>query len=285
LINTEKIIEMVLFLCAASSTLIVFFIVAFMFREGIFALAMGKDFIFGMEWNPSQDQFGIFPIIVSTFIVGLGSLLISASIGIPCAIYLAEFSPEWLRNIIKPSIEMLVGIPSIVLGFFGIMILVPLIRDLFGGTGESIFTGWIILSIMTLPHVIAISEDSIRTVPKTFKESSLAIGATHWQTIRKVILPYAHSGILASLVLGMGNAVGETMAVLMVIGNPNIPWIPQSVFEPVRVLTSTIVIEMGYAVWGSMHQHALFGIGVVLFLVVALLNGITMTFVRRRLEI
>ncbi|MDY6931031.1 MAG: phosphate ABC transporter permease subunit PstC [Halobacteriota archaeon] len=283
MINSENIIRSALFLSAASSTIIVFLIVAFMCREGIYALALGKDFIFGMEWNPSRDQFGIFPIIVSTFIVGLGSLLISASIGIPCAIYLAEFSPDWLRNIIKPSIEMLVGIPSIVLGFFGVMILVPLIRDFSGGTGESIFAGWIILSIMTLPHVISISEDSIRTVPTSYKESSMAIGATHWQTISKVILPYARSGILASLVLGMGNAVGETMAVLMVIGNPNRPWIPGSVFEPVRVLTSTIVIEIGYAVWGSMHQHALFGIGVVLFLVVALLNGITMTIVRRRI--
>jgi phosphate transport system permease protein len=233
-----------------------------------------------MTWRPSRNQFGILPIVISTFIVGIGSLAIAAAIGIPAAIYLAELSPEWFRNIIKPSIEMLVGIPSIVLGFFGLMILVVFIRDNIGGYGECILAGWIILSIMTLPHVISISEDSIRAVPEAYKEASLGLGATHLQTIRKVILPHARSGILASLVLGMGNAIGETMAVLMVIGNPNIPWIPTSVLEPVRVLTSTIVIEISYAVWGSMHQHALFALGVVLFIIVAILNAITTAIIR-----
>ncbi len=277
----EKIIEKILFICALSSILIVFFIIAFILKEGFPALTLGGDFIAGMTWRPSRNQFGILPIVISTFIVGIGSLAIAAAIGIPAAIYLAELSPEWFRNIIKPSIEMLVGIPSIVLGFFGLMILVVFIRDNIGGYGECILAGWIILSIMTLPHVISISEDSIRAVPKTYKEASLGLGATHLQTIRKVILPHARSGILASLVLGMGNAIGETMAVLMVIGNPNIPWIPTSVLEPVRVLTSTIVIEISYAVWGSMHQHALFALGVVLFIIVAMLNAITTAIVRK----
>ncbi len=277
---TEKIIEKLLFLCALSSILIVFFIIAFILKEGFPALTLGGDFIAGMTWRPSRNQFGILPIVISTFIVGIGSLAIAAAIGIPAAIFLAELSPEWFRNIIKPSIEMLVGIPSIVLGFFGLMILVVFIRDNIGGYGECILAGWIILSIMTLPHVISISEDSIRAVPKAYKEASLGLGATHLQTIRKVILPHARSGILASLVLGMGNAIGETMAVLMVIGNPNIPWIPTSVLEPVRVLTSTIVIEISYAVWGSMHQHALFALGVVLFIIVAILNAITTAIIR-----
>jgi phosphate transport system permease protein len=276
----EKIIEKVLFICALSSILIVFFIIAFILKEGFPALTLGKDFIAGMTWRPSRNQFGILPIVISTLIVGIGALAIAAAIGIPAAIYLAELSPEWFRNIIKPSIEMLVGIPSIVLGFFGLTILVVFIRDTIGGYGECILAGWIILSIMTLPHVISISEDSIRAVPKAYKEASLGLGATHLQTIRKVILPHARSGILASLVLGMGNAIGETMAVLMVIGNPNIPWIPTSVLEQVRVLTSTIVIEISYAVWGSMHQHALFALGVVLFIIVAILNAITTAIVR-----
>lgn len=276
----EKIIEKVLFICALSSILIVFFIIAFIVKEGFPALTLGGDFIAGMTWRPSRNQFGILPIVISTLIVGIGALAIAAAIGIPAAIYLAELSPEWFRNIIKPSIEMLVGIPSIVLGFFGLTILVVFIRDTIGGYGECILAGWIILSIMTLPHVISISEDSIRAVPKAYKEASLGLGATHLQTIRKVILPHARSGILASLVLGMGNAIGETMAVLMVIGNPNIPWIPTSVLEPVRVLTSTIVIEISYAVWGSMHQHALFALGVVLFIIVAILNAITTAIVR-----
>lgn len=176
---------------------------------------------------------------------------------------------------------MLVGIPSIVLGFFGLMVLVVFIRDSLGGYGECILAGWILLAIMTLPHVISISEDSIRAVPRAYKEASLAVGATQLQTIRRVILPYARSGIVASVTLGMGNAVGETMAVLMVIGNPNVPWIPSSVLEPVRVLTSTIVLEIGYVAWGSMHQHALFALGIVLFLVVALLNAITTTMIRK----
>jgi len=234
-----------------------------------------------MTWRPSHDQFGILPIVVSTFIVGIGALVIAAAIGIPTAIYLAEFSPKWLRNIIKPSVEMLVGIPSIVLGFFGLMVLVVFIRDNIGGYGECILAGWVILAIMTLPHVVSLSEDALRAVPRAYKEASLALGATPLQTIRRVILPNARSGILASLVLGMGNAIGETMAVLMVIGNPNIPWIPTNVLEPVRVLTSTIVIEISYVVWGSMHQHALFALGVVLFVIVAVLNAITTALIRK----
>jgi phosphate transport system permease protein len=166
--NAEKIIEKLLFVSALSSTLIVFFIIAFMLKEGFPALALGRDFIFGMTWKPSQGQFGIFPIIVSTFVVGIGALAIAASIGIPSAIFLAEYSPAWLRNIIKPSVEMLVGIPSVVLGFIGLTLLVVLIRDSFGGLGECILAGWIILAIMTLPHVISISEDSLRTVPKKY---------------------------------------------------------------------------------------------------------------------
>ena len=280
-VNVEWVIEKLLFISAISSSFIVFFIIIFMLHEGLPALAIGWDFFFGMDWSPSNNQFGIFPIVVSTFVVGIGALLTAALIGIPAAVYLAEFSPRWVHSIVKPCVEMLVGIPSIVLGFFGLMVLIPLIRDSLGGWGECILAGWIILAIMTLPHVISISEDSIRAVPKAFKEASVALGATELQTIRKVILPNARSGILASLILGMGNAIGETMAVLMVIGNPNIPWIPSSILEPVSVLTSVIVIGINYAVWGSMHQHALFAIGIVLFAIVAILNAITTTVIRK----
>jgi phosphate transport system permease protein len=234
-----------------------------------------------MTWRPSQGQFGVVPTVLSTFIVGIGALVIAAAIGIPAAIYLAEFAPEWLRALIKPSVEMLVGIPSIVLGFFGLMVLVVFIRNNLGGWGECILAGWVILAVMTLPHVISISEDALRAVPRTYREASLGLGATHLQTVRRILLPNARSGILASLILGMGNAIGETMAVLMVIGNPNIPWIPTSVLEPVRVLTSTIVIEISYVVWGSMHQHALFALGVILFTIVAVLNAITTALIRK----
>jgi phosphate transport system permease protein len=278
----EAIIERGLFLAAASSIIIVMLITLFMFAEGIRALNL--DFLFGMEWHPAGEKFGILPIIVSTFIVGLGALGIAIAIGIPCAIFLSEYAHDPLKSIIKSSVEMLVGIPSIVLGFFGLIVIVPLIRNNLGGLGESILAGWIILSVMTLPHIISISEDALRAVPNSFREGSIALGATTWQTTKDLIVPNAKSGILASIVLGIGTAIGETMAVLMVIGNPNIPWIPQSVLEPVRVLTSTIVIEISYAVWGSMHQYSLFAIGIVLFAVVGILNIISRLIIKQEIR-
>ena len=255
------------------------FIIAFLLVEGWSAINL--DFLFGLTWHPSNNEFGILPIIISTIIVGVGAVLIALVIGVHCAIFLAEFAPNWVRNIIKPSVEMLVGVPSIVLGFFGLMLIVPFIRDNLGGRGECILAGWIILSIMTLPHVITISEDAIRAVPKSYREASLSLGATKWQTVRNVTLTSAKSGILASLILGMGNAIGETMAVLMVIGNPNIPIIPTSILDSVRVLTSTIVMEISYVEWGSQHQYALFAIGVVLFVLVAIINLMARSAIQR----
>ncbi|UYZ39720.1 MAG: phosphate ABC transporter permease subunit PstC [Candidatus Methanospirare jalkutatii] len=292
--SMERVVESILLISALSSALIVFFIVLFMLKEGFPALMLGKDFFLGMEWKPSHDKFGILPTVISTLIVGVGALAISAAIGIPAAIYLAEFSPPFLRNVLKACVEMLVGVPSVVLGFFGLMVVVVFIRDFFGGGGggggggsgggECILAAWFILAIMTLPHVVSISEDAIQAVPRSLREASLALGATHWQTVREVVLPNARSGILASLILGMGNAIGETMAVLMVIGNPNIPSVPTSVFDAARVLTSTIVLEISYAVWGSTHQHALFALGIVLFAIVAFLNILTTAIVRREVR-
>ncbi|MCW3131939.1 MAG: phosphate ABC transporter permease subunit PstC [Candidatus Methanospirare jalkutatii] len=289
--SVERVVESILLISALSSALIVFFIVLFMLKEGFPALMLGKDFFLGMEWKPSHDKFGILPTVISTLIVGVGALAISAAIGIPAAIYLAEFSPPFLRNVLKACVEMLVGVPSVVLGFFGLMVVVVFIRDFFrggggggSGGGECILAAWFILAIMTLPHVVSISEDAIQAVPRSLREASLALGATHWQTVCEVVLPNARSGILASLILGMGNAIGETMAVLMVIGNPNIPSVPTSVFDAARVLTSTIVLEISYAVWGSTHQHALFALGIVLFAIVAFLNIITTAIVRREVR-
>ncbi len=268
----EKLIERGLFVAASASIIIVLLIVLFMFLEGYSAI--NSNFLFGYEWNPSHEKFGIFPIVISTFYIGLGALAISICIGIPSAIFLSEYANETIRSVIKSSVEMLVGIPSIVLGFFGLIVLIPLIRENVGGRGESILAGWIILSIMTLPHIISLSEDAMRSVPNSFREGSVALGATKWQTVIKLILPNAKSGVLASIILGMSSAIGETMAVLMVIGNPNIPWIPNSILDQVRVMTSTIVIEISYAVWGSPHQQSLFAIGVVLFIFVAIMTSI-----------
>jgi phosphate transport system permease protein len=268
----EKLIERGLFVAASASIIIVLLIVLFMFLEGYSAINF--NFLFGYEWNPSHEKFGIVPIVISTFYIGLGALAISICIGIPSAIFLSEYANETIRSVIKSSVEMLVGIPSIVLGFFGLIVLIPFIRENIGGRGESILAGWIILSIMTLPHIISLSEDAMRSVPNSFREGSAALGATKWQTVIKLILPNAKSGVLASIILGMSSAIGETMAVLMVIGNPNIPWIPNSILDQVRVMTSTIVIEISYAVWGAPHQQSLFAIGVVLFIFVAIMTSI-----------
>jgi phosphate transport system permease protein len=275
-------VSRMLFLCASLSAVIVFLITTFLLREGIKVLNPG--FLFGMTWSPHRGLYGIFPTIVGTLCVVAGAVVIATVIGIPSAIFLSEFSPFWVRNIVKSSVEVIVGIPSVVIGFFGLTVLVPFIRDHIGGRGESILAGWIVLAFMILPNLITIAEDSLRAVPRSYREASLALGATKWQTVRNVVLPSASSGIRAALVLGVGRAMGETMAVLMVVGNPETPWIPTGILDRVRMLTSTIAIEFSYAEWGSTHQHALFAIGVVLFLMVTALNFIA-TFVIRRKNI
>jgi phosphate transport system permease protein len=280
--RSGDVVSKVLFLCASLSAVIVFLITAFLLREGITALNPG--FLFGMTWSPHRGLFGIFPTIVGTLCVVSGAVVIATAIGIPSAIFLSEFSPFWVRNIIKSSVEVIVGIPSVVIGFFGLTVLVPFIRDHIGGRGESILAGWIVLAFMILPNLITIAEDSLRAVPRSYREASLAMGATKWQTVRNVVIPSASSGIRAALVLGVGRAMGETMAVLMVVGNPETPWIPTSILDRVRMLTSTIAIEFSYAEWGSTHQHALFAIGVVLFFMITALNFIA-TFVIRRKNI
>jgi len=277
--RSGDVVSKVLFLCASLSAVIVFLITAFLLREGIKVLTPG--FLFGMTWSPHRGLFGIFPTIVGTLCVVTGAVIIATAIGIPSAIFLSEFSPFWVRNIIKSSVEVIAGIPSVVIGFFGLTVLVPFIRDHVGGRGESILAGWIVLAFMMLPNLITIAEDSLRAVPRSYREASLALGATRWQTVRNVVLPSASSGIRAALVLGVGRAMGETMAVLMVVGNPETPWIPTGILDRVRMLTSTIAIEFSYAEWGSTHQHALFAIGVVLFFMVTALNFIA-TFVIRR---
>ncbi|MCK4317354.1 phosphate ABC transporter permease subunit PstC [Candidatus Bathyarchaeota archaeon] len=280
--RTEDIVSKILFLCASFSAVIVFMITVFLLQEGVRML--NPSFLFGKTWSPHRELFGIFPTLVGTLCVVAGAVVIATAIGIPSAIFLSEFSPFWVRNIIKSSVELIVGIPSVVIGFFGLTVLVPFIRDNVGGRGESILAGWIVLAFMILPNLITIAEDSLRAVPRSYREASLALGATRWQTVRNVVLPSASSGIRAALVLGVGRAMGETMAVLMVVGNPETPWIPLGILDRVRMLTSTIAIEFSYAEWGSSHQYALFAIGVVLFFMVTALNFIA-TFVIRRKNI
>ena len=233
-------------------------------------------FIFGMKWSPTQGEFGIFPMIVGSVSVTLGAALVGVPVGICCAIFLAEFAPAPLRNVFRPAIQLLAGIPSVVYGFWGLLFVVPAIRNWLGGPGLSILAGSLILGIMVLPTVISIAEVSILALPRQYKEGALALGMTHWQAIKSVQLPAARSGIVAAVILGLGRAIGETMAVIMVLGNAVA--LPQSILDPVRTLTTNIGIEMGYA--SGEHRQALFATGIVLFLIIMLLNS-TAQFITR----
>jgi len=231
-----------------------------------------------MKWAPSQGEFGIFPMIVGSVSVTLGAALVGVPVGICCAIFLAEFAPAPLRNVFRPAIQLLAGIPSVVYGFWGLLFVVPLIRDYLGGPGLSILAGSIILGIMILPTVISITEVSLTTLPPHYKDGALALGLTHWQAISKVLLPAAKSGVVAAVILGIGRAIGETMAVIMVLGNAVA--MPASILDPVRTLTTNIGIEMGYA--AGDHRQALFATGIVLFVVIMLLNSLAQYIVKRK---
>lgn len=278
----EKVIEKWLLVNAFLAVLMVALITLFIFREGLpVMLKTGLgNFVFGQEWAPTDGKFGIFSMIIGSFAVTLGALVLGVPLGVACAIFLAEIAPEKVTRVIRPAVELLAGIPSVVYGFFGLIIIAPFIRDHLGGSGLSMLAGSIILAIMILPTVISISEDAIRAVPKEYKEGSLALGATHWQTINSVILPAASSGILAAVVLGMGRAIGETMAVIMVTGNT--AQIPHSILEPVRTLTGNVAIEMSYA--ADDHRQALFGTGIVLFGVIMFLNMLFGLFTRKKVS-
>lgn len=276
----EAIIEKIFLVCASLSVLSVVAITLFILAKGTPAISkIGFfNFIFGMEWKPGEGKFGIFTMIVASIYGTFGAIIIGVLIGIFTAIFLAEIAPSWLVRIFRPAVELLAGIPSVIFGFFGLIILVPLIDHLLGGGGNSLLAVIIILSVMILPTIISISETSIRAVPENYKEGSLALGASHIQTIFKVILPAARSGIMASIVLGVGRAIGETMAVILIAGNT--PQIPHSLLDRVRTLTANIALEMGYA--SGLHQDALFATGVVLFVFIMALNIVLNAIVNKK---
>ncbi len=276
----ERLPEGVFFLTALSALSALAFITIFIFIEGIPLIAKVGifDFIFGMEWAPTRGSFGIFPMIVGSLSVTLGALALGIPVALCCAIFLTEYAPPALSSIVRPAIQLLAGIPSVVYGFWGLLFIVNPIRNYLGGPGLSILAGSIILAIMILPTAISISEDSLRAVPLIYKESSLALGITDWQTILRVLLPAAKSGIVAAVILGMGRAIGETMAVIMVLGNAVA--LPSSILDPVRTLTTNIGIEMGYA--SGEHQEALFATGIVLLVIIMALNTIAQFALRRR---
>ena len=232
------------------------------------------DFFGGNEWYPTASpspQYGLLPLLLGTIWVSLGAILLSLPFGVAVAIYLAEIATMRVRNFLKPLIELLAGIPSVVYGFFGLVVIVPFLQEFFNlPVGETALAGSIVLAIMALPTIITVAEDAMRTVPRATKEASLALGATHWQTIYRVIIPYAKSGITSAAVLGIGRAIGETMAVLMVTGNAAV--IPHSLLEPVRTIPATIAAELGEAPVGSGHYEALFALGCILFLITMVIS-------------
>lgn len=232
------------------------------------------DFFGGKEWYPTSTpsaQYGLLPLLLGTLWVSLGAILLSLPFGIAVAVYLAEISSMRVRNFLKPVIELLAGIPSVVYGFFGLVVIVPFLQDTFNlPVGETALAGSIVLGVMALPTIITVAEDAMRTVPRAMKEASLALGASHWQTIYRVIIPYSKSGITSAAVLGIGRAIGETMAVLMVTGNAAV--IPHSLLEPVRTIPATIAAELGEASAGSGHYQALFALGCILFLITMIIS-------------
>jgi len=233
-----------------------------------------SDFFMGTEWMPTATpsaQFGVLPLILGTLWVSVFAILIALPLGLGVAIYISELASDSMRKILKPTIELLAGIPSVVYGFFGLVIIVPLLQKTLDlPVGETVLAGSIILAIMALPTIITIAEDAMRTTPAAMREASLALGATNWQTIYRVIVPYASSGISAAVVLGMGRAIGETMAVLMVTGNAAL--IPRSLFEPVRTIPATIAAELGEAPTGGIHYEALFMLGCILFVITMIIS-------------
>ncbi|HWP95740.1 MAG TPA: phosphate ABC transporter permease subunit PstC [Syntrophomonadaceae bacterium] len=277
----EKIIETVLMLCAALFIVAIIVISLFIFTRGfplIFKTGITK-FLFNLEWLPTRGSFGIGAMFVGSLAVTFSALLWAVPIGLLTAIFMAEIAPPSMGRLMGEMVTLLAGIPSVVYGFFGLIVIVPFIRENLGGNGLSVLAGAVILGIMILPTIISISRDAIIAVPEEYKTGSLALGATYHQTIRRVIIPAARSGIVTAIVLGMGRAVGETMAVVMVTGNS--PIIPGSILSPVRTMTSNIVLEMGYA--SGDHQAALFATGIILFVFIVIMN-VSVSIARKRGE-
>jgi phosphate transport system permease protein len=275
--RSEWWIELLIRSAGLSAIVIIALIFLFLLREGLpaFIKVSPRQFL-SSRWYPIEELYGLLPLLAGSLLVTAGAVLIAVPLGLITAIYLSTIAPQWQREIMKPLIEVLAGIPSIVLGFLGWIVLAPLIQQAGAATGLTAFTGSLILAYMALPTIISISEDALYAVPKEYWDAALAIGATQWQSIWRVIVPAARSGIVIAVVLGIGRAIGETMAVMMVTGNAaNIPALGMGMlFQPVRTMTATIAAEMGEVAQGSLHYQVLFAIGIVLFLVTFAINSL-----------
>ena len=277
----EKIMKAVFFTTACISILAVGLICFFLFVNGTPAIKeIGViNFLFGKVWRPGNGDFGILPMIVGSLYVTAGAIIIGVPIGILTAVFLARFCPEKIYPIVKAGIELMAGIPSVVYGFFGLVVIVPFVRNFIGGKGYSILTASILLGIMILPTIVNVSESAIRAVPKSYYEGSLALGATHERSVFRMVVPAAKSGIFAGVILGIGRAIGETMAVIMVAGNMPVLRAPNELLKGVCTLTANIVIEMGYA--QDLHRQALIATGVVLFVFILIIN-ISFSMIKRK---
>ena len=266
----EVFMKIVFLISACASILAILLICVFLFSNGIPAMAeIGfGDFLLGTTWKPLNDMYGIFPMIVGSLYVTAGAIIVGVPIGLLCAVFMARFCPRKLYGILKPAVDLMAGIPSIVYGFFGILVIVPIVQDLFGGSGKGLLTASVLLGLMILPTIVGVCETSLRSVPEQYYEGSLALGATHERSVFCVVLPAAKSGVLAGIILGVGRAIGETMAVIMIAGNQAV--IPTGLTDGLRTMTANIVLEMGYA--EGLHRESLIATGVVLFVFVLIIN-------------
>jgi len=281
----EILITSLIKVCGFSAIIFVGMIFVFLIKEGspaIFRVPL-ENFL-QLRWYPIEDRFGILPLIGGSLVVTVGAAIFSIPLGLASAIYIAEVTPRWAREILKPLVEVLGGLPSVMLGFIGILIITPFLRNALSlPTGLTAFAGSLILGGMAIPTIVSVAEDALDAVPKTYQEAALAMGATHWQTIWRVTLPAARSGVLTAVMLGIGRAIGETMTVMMVTGNAAVfPTGLGAFFKPVRTMTATIAAEMGEVASGSTHYHVLFFIGIVLFLISLTVNLIAASVVFRQ---
>ena len=273
----EFVVETLIRVAGFSAIFFVALIFLFLLKEGAPAFwetALGN--LFGQRWYPNEELFGTWPLILGSLLVTAGAVIIALPLGLATAIFIRELAPNWLREILKPLIEVLAGIPSVVLGFLGMVAIAPLVRETLNvPTGLTAFTGSLMLAYMALPTMISVAEDAIDAVPTSYRDGALALGATHWQTIWRVVLPAGRSGVIIAVMLGIGRAIGETMAVMMVTGNAaRIPHEWYALFLPVRTMTATIAAEMGEVAQGSTHYHVLFAVGILLFVVTFIINAV-----------
>lgn len=283
--NAEKIIKVTLMSFGAMAVFILALIVVFLFNEGLPLLRHTDivSFLFSMRWIPAEGRYGALSFIASTIMVTAGALIIAVPFGVSCAVFLCEIAPNWAKESVRPAIELLAGIPSIIYGLFALVVVVNFLKVTLNlATGEMILAASIILAVMILPIIISISQDAIDAVPKLYREGSYAMGATDWQTITKVTLPTARNGIIAGVILACGRAIGETMAVVLVIGN--VEKLPTSFLDSGETLTSAILLEMGEAVIGSLHYNALFFLGIIPFTVVLVLSMISSRLIPKEVE-